>query len=344
MKTKSRDRLYCGVDEEKILCAEPILNDKNMSHLLTFIVERYRVHLRKDIKHLPGPWTKDKVISQYRFTNIRREHDKQTQYLIKYISTNERLTLEEKILNTFLFRAWNNWSTMYSFGGPWTAEMIYDPALKECTREIYRRILKKDPERKWWSSAYNQGGTKQSWRYPHEIGKDKEFDIPLRVFHIGPWLKEGNIVGRLLDAVDQQEAFNVIKSVRGFADFLAYQVFVDLTYIKTFPFSENEFVVAGPGCKKGLEYVFDDFDGLNYEEALFYLRDRIDDYFINHLANTDYSGPIWCPEKLFRDLPRYDRKMNVMSLENCFCELSKYIRTIEGTGRPRVKYKISEER
>lgn len=344
MKTKSRDAEYCGVDKEKVLCAEPVLNDKNMAHLLTFIVERYRVHLRKDIKKLPPPWTKDPVISQYKFTNVRREHDRQTKYLIENISQNDELTLEDKIVNTFLFRAWNNWHTMKDFCGPWTAKSIYSAKLKETIRPLYRHSLKCEPDRKWWSSAYNQGGAKQAWRYPHEIGKDKELDIPLRVFHIGPWLKEGDVANKLLYAMDQQEAFDIIKSVRGFADFLAYQVFVDLTYIEEFPFSENEFVVAGPGCKKGLEYVFDDFDGLNYEESLFYLRDRIDDYFINHLTNTDYSVPIWCPEELFRDLPRYDRKMNVMSLENCFCELSKYIRTIEGTGRPRVKYKMSKER
>jgi hypothetical protein len=32
-----------------------------------------------------------------------------------------------------------------------------------------------------------------------------------------------------------------------------------------------------------------------------------------------------------------------MSLENCFCELSKYIRAITGTGRPRKKYVPTKE-
>ena len=338
MKTKQRDKLYCNVDRQKIKSANPVLNEKNMGYLLTFIVDRYRVHVRKDVLKKPPPWTNNPVIAQYKFTNVRREHDRQTRYLIEHISKSPYLSLEDAIVNTFYFRAWNNWDTMRDLGGPWVAKRLYSSKMKEVARLRFKLLEAADPQRKWWSSAYNQGGTKQAWRYPGEPGKDKEEDIPLRVFHIGPWLKEGHVVERLLNAKDQKEAFEVIKSVRGFADFLAYQVFVDLTYIKDFPFSENEFVVAGPGCKKGLDYIIDDFDGMTYEEALFYLRDFIDGYFKCLSINRELIVPHWNPNKLFSDLPPHDRYMNVMSLENCMCELSKYIRTVEGTGRPRVKY------
>lgn len=39
------------------------------------------------------------------------------------------------------------------------------------------------------------------------------------------------------------------------------------------------------------------------------------------------------------DLKHYDRVMNVMSLENCFCEFSKYYKACTNTGRPRAIYK-----
>ena len=101
--------------------------------------------------------------------------------------------------------------------------------------------------------------------------------------------------------------------MRGFADFLAYQVFVDLTYIEDFPFSENEFVIAGPGCKRGMDKLFIDRDDMTYEECLFWLRDRFD--------------------KLMSWL---DRKGHWP--ENCFCEFSKYMKALDGTGRPKVRY------
>ena len=337
MRTKPRDKLYCDVNQQKIWKVKPSLNYNNIRYFYDFVTERYKIHVRKDFLKQKAPWTNDGVLQQYKFCNVRREHDRQSQYLIKNISTNPCLSLEDKIVNSFYFRAWNNWDTMKDLGGPWAAKDLYSSQMKQQIRPIYQKLAAEDPDRKWWSSAYNQGGTKQAWRYPNSNEKiNKEYDIPLRVFHIGPWLKEHNTVKKLLNANDQKAAFEAIKEIQGFADFLAYQVFVDLTYIKEFPFSENEFVIAGPGCKKGLDYLFDNYDGMSPEEALFWLRDNVDHIFSKIMAS---NGQYWDPRELFVDLPEYDRCLNIMSLENCMCELSKYIRTIEGTGRPRVKYK-----
>ena len=345
MQNKRADIPYCGVSQQKIREAKPKLNVVAVKHLYDFVTERYKIHIRKDFLKQKAPWTKNPILSQYKFCNIRREHDRQSQYLIKNISTNPCLSLEDKIVNSFYFRAWNNWDTMKDLGGPWPAKCLYSSQMKEQVRPIYQQLATEDPDRKWWSSAYNQGGTKHAWKFPQGDGyqraykeseakkyKDWEPDIPLRVFHIGPWLKNGHVVERLLNAKDQKEAFDIIRSIRGFADFLAYQVFVDLTYIKEFPFSENEFVVAGPGCKKGLNKLFDDYDWLTHEEALFWLADNIDEIF------NEVHPPFWAG-RLFVDLPQEDRFFSVMCLENCMCEFCKYIRTVEGNGRPRVKYK-----
>lgn len=337
MKNKRADIPYCGVNQQKILEAKPKLNAVAVKHFYDFVTERYKIHIRKDFLKQKAPWTNNPILLQYKFCNIRREHDRQSQYLIKNISTNPCLSIEDKIVNSFYFRAWNNWDTMKDLGGPWPAKSLYSSQMKEQVRPIYQKLATEDPDRKWWSSAYNQGGTKQAWRYPNPNRKvDKEDYIPLRVFHIGPWLKEHNTIEKFLNASDQKVAFEAIKEIQGFADFLAYQVFVDLTYIKEFPFSENEFVIAGPGCNKGLDYLFDDYDGMSPEEALFWLRDNVDHIFSKIIAP---NGQYWDPRELFIDLPEYDRCLNIMSLENCMCELAKYIRTIEGTGRPRVKYK-----
>lgn len=354
MRTKRKDTLYCGARQEVIESAKPTLNWESVYHFKTFVIDRYRIHKRKDIKQLSAPWTKNPILQEFRFTNVRREHDRQTQYLIHNISNNLTMTLEDKTVNTFMFRAWNNWATLKDLGFPYPASMLYLPELKDKLRPRFHKLQEDDIDRLWYSNAYNQGGTKQAWR---SLYKDlqTEVDIPLRPFHVGVWLGKQKIYKKLMEATDQQEAFEIIKSVRGFADFLAYQVFVDLTYIKEFPFSENEFVIAGPGCKKGLDYIFKDTDGMTYEECIFWLRNKI-----NKNKGGSYSLfnhpklEAWCekhnkhwieynPDKLFSDLETYDRKMNVMSIENCMCELSKYIRAVDGTGRPKNKYKPYKE-
>ena len=249
MKTKKRDTPYCGVDKDKIISASPQIDTEMFKSFVKMVKDRYRIHKRKDVMGAPKPWTKNRIMQQYKFTNVRREHDRQTKYLIENIVNNSSLTLEDKIVNCFLCRAWNNWYTMRDFGGPWQAEEVYQPEFKNKIRPIFVQLKTDDPERKWWSSAYNQGGTKCAWKFadadlrdvPYKFGDDKalgdkqypdyEPDIPLRPFHVGVWLGRQQIVEKILDSKNQKECFEVIKSVRGFADFLAYQVFVDLTYI-----------------------------------------------------------------------------------------------------------------
>lgn len=368
MKSKKADKEYCGVRKDVILSANPELDWDSVYHFKRFLVDRYKIHIRKDVKCMPAPWTKNPILQEFKFTNVRREHDRQTRYLIDNISTNDNLTLEDKIVNTFLFRAWNNWSTVRDFGLPTQAKYLYSPEYKNRIRPKYAKLSTQEPDRLWYNNAYNQGGTKCAWKFaeadirpvPYRFGNEKEMgddkypdyepDIPLRPFHIAVWLKRGDVVNRLLKCKTQEECFNVIKSVRGFADFLAYQVFVDLTYIEDFPFSENEFTVAGPGCKKGLDYIFTDKAGMTYEECLFWLRNKINDGMLFNSSNIDkiessnnYAHRVYNPEQLFSDLPEYDRCVNVMSLENCMCELSKYIRAVRGTGRPKNKYKQHKE-
>lgn len=364
MKTKTKDTLYCGVRSDVILGAEPTLDWDSVYHFKTFMIDRYMIHKQKDIKGLPAPWTKNPILQEYKFTNVRREHDKQTKYLLDNITHNPELTLEDKIVNSFLFRSWNNWATLKDFGFPYPVKKLYNKKLKERVRPRYKQLQQANPDRLWYNNAYNQGGTKHAWKFPVGDGYQRAYkeseakkypnwepDIPLRPFHVGVWLGEQKIVERLLKAKNQQEAFEIIKSVRGFADFLAYQVFVDLTYIEEFPFSENEFTIAGPGCKKGLDYIFKDRDGMTYEECIFWLRNNINagiqifdaDKLYDLELEKRYPNREYNPKRLFNDLPEYDRCMNVMSLENCMCELSKYIRTVRGEGRPRNHYKPTKE-
>lgn len=335
MKTKPADVKYCGCNVYSIRNAQPTIDSFNFIKFARYINERYFIHILKDVHKWDPPYTQDPILQSYRFTNVRREHDTQTKALIKLVSTNQTLSFEDKAVNTFLFRAWNNYETFKFFDLPKRADRLYHSGAKVHAQFKLHNYRYDNPEesnkRKWYSAAYIQGGCKASWRAPLLGDNTPEPDMPLRVFHIGPWLKEQNIVNRLLAAHDQQEAFEIIRSVRGFSDFLAYQVFVDLTYIDEFPFSENEFTVAGPGCKRGLDFIFKYYDNMTPEEAVFWLRD-------NFKRLCRQNNVPWKPEEVFIDLPSYDRHLNVMMLENCLCEISKYLKVYYDLGRPRQRY------
>jgi hypothetical protein len=344
LKNKQKDVLYSNVSEENIKSRAPIFDEKNLSLLFHWIEERYKIHKKKDVLKLDSPWTDDKILQDYRFTNVRREHDRETKWYIEHIAKNSSLSIEDKIYNTFLFRAWNKSKTMEILGGPWNYPDFMD---KERYRSVVERYSTDHPEYVWYTAAFNCGGLKSSQKFPDGEGyarahkeekakmeKDWEQCIPIRMFHIPPQMEKKDIVNRILNSKDQPECFNIIQEVRGFSTFLAYQVFVDLTYIEDFPFSENEFTVCGPGCRRGIDEVVKDRNGLSYEEIIFWIRDNQKSLF--ERFNID-------PIELFDDLTIYDRCLNVMSLESSFCEISKYLKAYYETGRPRVRYRSSED-
>jgi len=380
MQTKLKDSPYCGVRKEVIQSAKPKLNQENLKHLYDWISERYKVHVRKDVNKEKAPWTDNSIIKNYRFTNVRREHDRETKWLIENITSNTVLSLRDKVLNCIMFRTWNTSTTSEILGAPWREADISKLEDKEKFRSTIEEYSTKNPKYVWFTSAFNCGGLKSAQVFPFldfylnsmankeakiqtlsgaltvtvrealKLVRDNPFFrileidgqsypkehlipemlIPLRPFHIPFQIKESNLISRLLEADDQQEVFNLLQEIRGVAGFLAQQIQVDLAYIKEFPFSENEFTFAGPGCSRGVDLIFEDRDRMTHTECLFWMRD-------NQLEVFKKFG--YSPKELFTDLEEFDQIMNVSSIENIHCEIQKYIKAITGTGRPRVKYR-----
>ena len=321
MKNKPSDIKYCKVRKEIIQKVNPKLNHENLKHFYDWMSERYNIHLKKDIEKLPAPWTSNPVLLKYKFTNVRREHDRESIWLIKNICLNKELSYENKILNAILFRLINKSESLEIIG----LQEFDNLNLDEVRKKIEDQI-KKNPKYIWFSNAFFTSGPKSTANRLFNKSQGNMINMILLVKDY----YQGAIIERIQQSKNQDQVYKTMLRLPGLGQFLAYQIFVDLTYIPEFPFSENEFVIAGPGCIKGLKYLFNNFSGLTYEESLFWLRDN--KYAI--LKEFGYE-----PQELFIDLPEYDRYLNVMSLENCMCELSKYIRTITGKGRPRILYK-----
>ena len=328
MKNKVNDLPYLGCRADKIMSAQPILNTENFKHLHRWIVDRYDVHIKKDIKGLPAPWTDNPIIKEFRFTNVRREHDKETKWVIENIC-NAEMSVANKWVNLILFRMINKSETCQHF-------MPIDFENVDWKR-ITDYVMNAPEDYVMFTNAFKTSGVKGA--AARALGhvsafKDKEHGVPpiISVIQYCKTLYDNEeLITSLGDCTTAQEFFNCLQQISGIAYFLAYQIFVDWTYCPESLWSENEFVVAGPGARRGLDLVFEDKNGMTYEECIFWLRD-------NWIVICNWLNLYWNPDEIFSDLDSEDRHMNVMSLQNCHCEISKYIRTVNGTGRPRNKY------
>ena len=330
MYHKLQDIPYFGVDRRNINQLDISSVDHEMLDLfLYYISERYTIHIKKDVNYEEPPWTKDPILRYYKFTNVCREHDRNTMWLINAVVGNNDLSYTSKLANATLFRIFNKIET---------AKLLQIPISNIRSLDPIKLAEKVEPQLTDtpWTGAYLCSATKRYFR--QYTGTDSDIESVLMVvqelFEDPYWKRTA-----YTPYADPAEVIDKLQKYPGISDFLAYQLFVDFTYIKEFPFSENEFTIAGVGAVSGLKLLFGGTKrktGCTPEELIFWLRDnwnRLNKY------NLDCGGKHTVkPKSLMQDLPENDRIMNVMRIENCLCEFSKYYKAKFDLGRPRKRY------
>lgn len=317
MKEKVNDIKYLGCDLERLYHSNPVISRNYLRLYYNYIVNRYDIYKKRERGDSP-PWTDDEIFLDYKFTNIRREHDKTTRWILDHISNNVSLSYEDRFYRTILFRLYNRIETaeLINLDSKYFWNNIYDNAVKldNTVEDVYTRAYKTVSIKYKHKNKYPNFSYKaHSLLYISDLAFDNKWEVPKEV--------EKNA----------ESAVRWIKNIPGVGDFIGYQIFCDLTYINEYPISENEFTIAGPGCRAGIDLLFENRDKMTYEECIFWLRDNFDQ--VMKLIDKNYNQ-----YNMFDNLEEYDRHMNVQSIENCFCEFSKYCYILEGRHKNPRKY------
>ena len=115
MKNKPNDISYCGCDIDKIRSMSPSISIDNLKLFYYYVTERYNIYKKRELG-IPAPWTDDPILKEYKFTNVRREHDRTSKWLIENISNNPMLPYEDRFWRTILFRIYNRIETAELIG------------------------------------------------------------------------------------------------------------------------------------------------------------------------------------------------------------------------------------
>lgn len=313
MLHRSRDTMYCGVREDVIKNAKPKLNEDILEILHEFINDRYEIHKKKDVERLPAPWTDNPIFLQVKFTNVRREHDRESLNVINNIATNTNLSLKDRFFNIIVMRLWNKYESFkIATGNKLLKFPLSDDDFYNCVGRINDNV-----DHTWWSNAYYTCPVRSWMERIHFKGEvsSEQLNYSAAPIYFAKFALTDELWEKIEAADTPQDLFALLTSIPWMGDFLVYQWFVDFTYCPDYWFSENEFTVSGPGCIKGLDLLFEDRDGMTHEECLFWVRDNQNEMF----GKFGYD-----PVKLFDDLPMHDRFINIMSAENLFCEVQKF--------------------
>ncbi len=269
------------------------------------------------------PWTTDPVLAQHRFTNVFRVTDRVSQYLIReVIGPTSAADPVETTFRILLFKSFNR-------PGTW---------------EILRRAL---------------DGAQPSWRgyrfdrYDAALTEAADAGTPLynpayvfpshlaRVFGVEHGRKHRGtlrLVERMMrdglpsalnHAPSLQQVYQQLAGYPCVGPFTAMQHTVDLNYAAFMAFDEDDWIVAGPGARRGIAKCFQVRNDWT-DEAIIRRVTEVQDECAEAAGIT--------PVRLF------GRRLKLIDVQNVFCEVDKYARHVYpqlGSGSPmRIKQRF----
>lgn len=265
-----------------------------------FAYERQKIFFKK-IQGYDYPWTTDKVLQKYKFTNAYRASDRISQYLIKNVIYSFNNDTEDLLFRILLFKIFNKISTW-----EYLENHMGQISFKNFSKKNYSLILKElyDSKNKLYSGAYIMPSGKR------EFGHTKKYENHLDLLE---FMFKNNISLKIDSCKNLKELYIVLLNYPTIGPFLAYQYAIDINYSNICDFDEMDFVVAGPGAISGISKCFIDIGNYNTADIIKYMSYNQEAEFQRLNLN-------------FQNLN--GRRLQLIDCQNLFCETDKYARVI----------------
>lgn len=292
----------------------------NTDQLRDFIVERYRIHHRRD-RGQPKPWTADPILQEYRFCNVYRELDYTTQWI--------RQCWQPYVLDS------NEWFLMLA------ARLInYVPTLAKLTPAMLGqasfaagKAVTWNPEEFVSVLQKLEAGTDKVYSSAYitvtplyRKGQPKSEYFARSVLQPAWDLRE-TVLNQDCTWRTLQDCYSSLRKLPAVGSFLAAQIVADLKYTSLRGTPDwHSFCASGMGSKRGMNRIL----GLPPSNAL------SEKNFLYYMAVLE--GKLQ-PRLARAGLP----EMHYQDIQNCLCEFDKYERLRNGESRVRNRFNGAED-
>ncbi len=276
------------------------------------MIKRERIRLNK-AAGLPWPWSDDPILNAYKFTNVKREHDRTTRWMrLNWTRPNENRPHGEIIFNCALFRYFGTIEFAEAVGWQtdWNAESIIDTAAQR--RRTKERVF---------TGAYiiptlGKTGPK------HEVICNSVL-TPL-------WAVKDDLASLARETQSWESVGRRMMTMPGFGGtgFMTKEVLQDVmqTPVLRIAKDRDTWCPAGPGARRGLNRI--------HSRAL---SARVsEEQLLAEMMALFQAAP--------DHLPNYMPELELHDIQFQLCEFDKYERVRLGQGKPKQKYhsKIEE--
>lgn len=314
------------------------INEHHLQLFFETMFERQEIWHRRFILKQDKPWTENEILRDYKFTNVYRELDRNSQFQIDNFFKGET-NRKELIWKTMFFRFFNNPEFFtfikkqtddghYSFRG-------YIPDWADFKMQELRKLVElyREENLNPFTNAY----LVNSQACPG-MTRDNCF-----ITKVIPTLhgRVGELSLLLKKARNPEEIIKYLETLPSVAGFMSHEFYQDFTYserytdIKLMRFDQNDFTNAGPGAVEGLKLIFPNLKTRKqYTEAIYYLRD-ISSKMLERIGSFKYLGYNKKFKKYFVSEKGF---LTLHNIEMWLCEQQKYVKMQRGTGKQRSKY------
>lgn len=256
--------------------------------------------------------SQNKILSEYKFTNIYRVLDRTTQFLIKNIVNNDENYSDEDLLFRILFfKVFNKietWESVETLLG----DIKWSDFSIERYFKAFERVRKKNTI---YSAAYIM---------PTRIGEYNNQRKYKNHIYLLSDIMSKDLLADIHNCNSLKEVYETLLAVPSFGKFLAYQFSIDINYSRLIDFDENDFVVAGPGALRGIKKAFKNHNDFEADEIIRWVTDNQSEEMIRF-------G--------YEEFGLRSRKLKLVDVQNIFCEFDKYTRvSMNGLKNNTIKF------
>ena len=285
-----------------------------------WIRERHRIYTARKNGE-PWPWTKDKILQEYKFTNVFRRLDKQTIELIKAMRYAEACGAQgpELLFRICMFRLFN-WASTYKvlIGMSKDYTGLSDLGKNYSVDKAVKRLRNMQEDgQKVFTGAYivtNAGGTRP---------KIELYAEGLQAI----WKQRESIFYSVTGQNTIEHATQTMRAYPLVGPFVSYELATDFTYFKKIldePEDAMTYANAGPGAMRGLNRIYG-IQPLRKKWNQFQACQAMQQLLVK---STD------TPALLGTGVP----PLQLREIEHSLCEYDKYMRVKLGEGKPRSRY------
>lgn len=243
--------------------------------------------------------TQDPIIKKFKFTNAYRASDRVSQYLIRKVIYSSSCDYVDTFFRIILFKLFNKIETWEKLENEFGPIGFKDFKYKDFNNFLTNLI---ESKQRIYSAAYIMAPGKL------EPGLTRKHSNHLKLIEL---MIEDDAPNKIRNAKKFRDVFEILVSYPMIGDFLGYQLAIDLNYSEIINFSEDDFVIPGPGALNGIAKCFISNGGLSNIEIIKFMKDRQEFEFKR--LGLDFKS-LW------------GRPLALIDCQNLFCETDKYAR------------------